>query len=279
MTAPFLRVTLLSVRFFHLESPLCGHSLSPGKRCSLAARFCRGSVALWLLAFTGVAVLFGRSLSPGKRCSVAARFHRGRAAVWSFAFTGQALQCGHSLLPGKRCSLAARFCQGSVVLWSLAFIGEVLLCGCSLSPGKCCSVAARFHRGSVALWPLAFTGEALLCGRSLSQGKRCSVAARFRLACTVTVVLYTCTCAFPSLSVSFFACVPPPPPPPSLSEGGWGRLMSSPCLPRLESQGCHLIPFSYLLSRFSASNAVEEPQRQKYENWDSSLGLDCVTRH
>ena len=34
--------------------------------------------------------------------------------------------------------------------------------------------------------------------------------------------------------------------------GGWGCLMSNPCL---ESKGCHLIPLSYLLSCFSAEHS------------------------
>ena len=110
------------------------------------------------------------------------------------------------------------------------------LYGSSISLGKRCSVAARFHRGSSALWPLAFTGEALLCGRSLSQGKRCSVAARFRFACTITVVLYTCTCAFPSLSVSLFAYVPPLPP-------SRGRLGTSDVVPLPSPSGISGLSF------------------------------------
>ena len=106
--------------------------------------------------------LYGSSISLGKRCSVAARFHRGSSALWPLAFTGEALLCGRSLSPGKFCSVAARFHRGSVALWPLAFTGEALLCGRSLSQGKRCSVAARFHRGSVALWPLAFALLVLL---------------------------------------------------------------------------------------------------------------------
>ena len=42
---------------------------------------------------------------------------------------------------------------------------------------------------------------------------------------------------------------PPPPPPTHIPKGGWGCLMSLPCV---ESKGCHWVPLSYLLSCFSA---------------------------
>ena len=44
-----------------------------------------------------------------------------------------------------------------------------------------------------------------------------------------------------------FIFIPPPPPPPPHPQAGRGCLMSPSCL---ESQGCHLIPLSYLLSCF-----------------------------